>query len=424
MACMRRAGGMAERRRGGWLPALLLAGWATGAAMPAAAQVAPAFPELLRRASESAPRLSAGAADVDAARGQARQARARPNPTISGQTENIAGGRPYRGFDGAETTVSVQQPFELGGKRAARMAVADADLRTADARARQARADFARDLALAYAAAEAMAARIAIARDALDLAEQDVRLARLLVETGREAQVRSVQAEAAAAAARGALAGAEAEAEAALAHLGALLGMPGGFTAIAGGLLDAPLPALVEAEESPALGVARAERDAARWRIDSERRRAVPDVTLSVGARRLAADNATALVAGVSVPLPLFDRNRGAVDSAQANARAAEARIAETAALAEADRIGARRRLRAGEAQVTAAIAGEAAAAEAYRLARIGYQGGKMPLIELLGARRALVEARGRTIDVRLARVAAAAELARLQGASLAGAGW
>ncbi|RJF91391.1 TolC family protein [Sphingomonas cavernae] len=405
------------------LLAWLLTGCAIIATTPGVAQVAPAFPELLRRAASS-PRLSAGEADVDAARGEARQARTRPNPVLNTEVENFAGGRPYDRFDQAETTVSVQQPLELGGKRSARAAVADADVRTADARAEQARVDLARDLATAYASAEAMAARVIVARDALDLAGQDARVARLLVENGREARVRSVQAEAAVAAARGDLASAEAESDAALARLGALLGTPNAFTSIAGGLLDAPLPALTGDGESPAVRVARAERDAARWRIDSERRRAIPDITVSLGARRLEADDATAMVAGVSVPLPLFDRNRGSVDSASAAARAAEARLAEAAAVAEADRLAARTRVRAAEARVLAAIEGETAAAEAHRLARIGYEGGKMPLIELLGARRALVEARSRTIEVRLARIEAAAELARSQGASLAGAKW
>ncbi|MEG3149611.1 TolC family protein [Sphingomonas sp. ZT3P38] len=390
---------------------------------PAAAQVAPAFPELLRRAADSAPRLTAGDAEIDVARGLARQARARPNPTLGAEVENFAGSRPYGRFDQAETTLTVQQPFELGGKRAARAATADAELRTAGARARQVRADFARDLAVAYATAEAMAARLTIAREALDLAAQDARAAHLLVEHGREARVRGVQADAAVATARGDLAGAEAENDAALARLGALTGAPTGFTAVAGGLLDAPLPTLAGSrDDTPAVSVARAERDAAQWRIGSERRRAIPDLTVSLGARRLEGAGATALIAGVSVPLPLFDRNRGSVDSAAAGARGAEARLADATASAGAERRSASSRVRAAEARVSAAGEGEAAAAEAYRLARIGYDGGKLPLIELLAARRALIDARSRTIEVRLARIEAAAELARLGGVSLAGA--
>jgi cobalt-zinc-cadmium efflux system outer membrane protein len=65
---------------------------------------------------------------------------------------------------------------------------------------------------------------------------------------------------------------------------------------------------------------------------------------------------------------------------------------------------------------VKAARDGEAAAAEAYRLARIGYEGGKLPLLELLSARRALSEARAQSINALLERLRAEVELARLKG--------
>jgi len=56
------------------------------------------------------------------------------------------------------------------------------------------------------------------------------------------------------------------------------------------------------------------------------------------------------------------------------------------------------------------------AADEAYRLTRIGYQGGKLSLAELNAARRTLTEARAQTLDARLERLGAEAMLARLQG--------
>jgi hypothetical protein len=59
------------------------------------------------------------------------------------------------------------------------------------------------------------------------------------------------------------------------------------------------------------------------------------------------------------------------------------------------------------EKQLAAASEGEQAAAEAYRMGRIGYESGKTPLMELLVVRRALIEARQLTIDARLARVRA-----------------
>ncbi|CAN7554045.1 TolC family protein [Caulobacter sp. LjRoot300] len=381
----------------------------------AAAQTAPPFPILLKQAQASAPRLALGIAETRAAEGQAVQAAARPNPTLGLVVENAAGSGPYRDFGAAETTLSIEQPLELGGKRAARISAARADLAAAQARAALGQVDFARDLVLAYANAEAAQQRLVIARDSVDLAQADARAARLLVDNGKEAQVRAVQADAGLATARAELGVARAEAETALARLNALTGSPERYAAVAGGLLDAALPPTPpEPAFSPAIAVARAEREAAERRVAVERARRTPDLAVSFGVRRFQDEDATAAVFGISAPLPLFDRNRGAVAAATANAQASEARLAMAQAEQDGDR-------RAAAAQAAAAdqtldASQQAEAAEAYRLARIGYDAGRLPLSELLAARRDLIAARGRAVDTKLARVKALADLARAQG--------
>jgi len=384
---------------------------------PVAAQTAPTFQTLLTQARASAPRLALGAAETRAAEGQATQAAARPNPTLGLMVENAAGSGPYKDFDGAETTLSIEQPLELGGKRAARTAAAQADLAAAQARAALGQVDFARDLALAYADAEAAQQRLAIARDGVDLARADARAARLLVDNGKEAQVRAVQAEAGLATARADLAAAQAEAETALARLSALTGSPETYTAVAGGLLDAaPAAPPTEPAFSPAVAAARAERDAAERRIAVERARRTPDLAVSFGVRQFQSDDSTAAVFGVSVPLPLFDRNRGAVVAATANAQVAQARLAMAQAEQDGDRRAASAQVAAAGQTLEASRQAEGAASEAYRLARIGYDAGRLPLSELLAARRDLIAARGRAVETKLARVKAFADLARAQG--------
>src|SRR3546814_20321325 len=70
---------------------------------PAQAQVAPPFATLLRQTAE-APRRIESEAEVRRSEGLARQARARPNPTLGILTANIAGSSPYRGIDRDDTT--------------------------------------------------------------------------------------------------------------------------------------------------------------------------------------------------------------------------------------------------------------------------------------------------------------------------------
>jgi cobalt-zinc-cadmium efflux system outer membrane protein len=382
-----------------------------------AAQTAPTFPTLLRQAQASAPRLALGAAETHVAKGQVTQAGARPNPVLGLMVENAGGSGPYKDFDSAETTLSIEQPLELGGKRAARLSAAEAELAAARARAASERVDFARDLALAYADAEAAQQRRVIARDGVDLAQADARRARLLVENGKEAEVRSIQAESALATARADLAAAQAQAEATLARLSALTGSPETYVAVAGGLLDtAPAAPTTPPTFGPAIAAARAERDAAERRIAVERTRRTPDLSVSFGVRQFQSDNSTAAVFGVSMPLPLFDRNRGAVAAATASAQAARARLAKAQAEQDGDRRAATARVAASAPMLEASRQAENATSEAYRLARIGYDAGRLPLSDLLAARRDLIVARGRAVDTKLARVNALADLARAQG--------
>lgn len=380
----------------------------------AAAQTAPPLEILLREAT--APRLIVGEAETRAAEGRALQARAHPNPTLDLQVENIGGDGPYRDFQSAETTLSIGQTLELGGKRGARMAAARAEVDTTRSRADLGRVTFARDLALAYAAAEAAGERLAVARDGVDLARADARAAQLLVDNGKEAGLRALQAEAALSTAQADVSRAEAEAGGALARLAALTGGEQIYTAVTPGLLDRAWSLAASDAQSPSVIVAEAEQANALRKLDLERRRAAPDVTVSFGVRRLAGEDATAAVAGISLPLPLFDRNRGAVKSAQAEADAARARLAMARADAVADRRGAEGEARASARIAAAAREGETTAREAYRLARLGYEAGKLPLIELLAARRDLMAARQRHIEARLARAKATADLALAHG--------
>src|SRR5215203_5849699 len=117
----------------------------------AQAEDAPSYAVLLRQTAD-APRLSASEAEIRRAQGLSEQARARPNPSFSALTENVAGSSPYRRFDRAETTLQYSQPIELGGKRSARIAAGEAGVLASQARDRDTRISYAYDLARAYAA--------------------------------------------------------------------------------------------------------------------------------------------------------------------------------------------------------------------------------------------------------------------------------
>ncbi len=390
----------------------------------AGAQTAPPFAQLLRQA-QTAPRVTALDADVARAQGLAEQARARPNPFINVYAENFAGDLQNNARNQQQTTFQIDQPIELGGKRSARIAAGEAGIAAAQARNRDGRLLFATELARAYASAEVAERRIALAEDEVEEATADLKVARALVGAGKEARLRQLQAETELATLEADLEVARAQKTAALARLSGLAGSPTTFTGVGESLLDRmnarPSSGPVDPMQATTVKVAEAEREAAARAVTVQQRLAVPNITAQLGVRQLRVASGPAVVAGVSVPLPFFDRNRGTIDAARADIQGAEARAATARLEAETGARAAFVLVQAADTRAVAAQRTMRTAEEAYRLARIAYEAGKAPLIELLAARHNLGAARGVILDADIARLDARANLARLSGLSITG---
>jgi cobalt-zinc-cadmium efflux system outer membrane protein len=381
-------------------------------------RTAPAYGALFRQAQATAPRLAESQANIRVAEGQALQAGFRPNPSAGLEFENLGATSNATGFDALQVTLSVAQPIELGGKRSARVAAGQASIDAATARNRQVVFDYGYELAIAYATAEAAQARVGFLTEAVAAAEEDLRAARALVDAGREADLRAVQAEAASTTARADLESARAEAQTAFATLSGLSGVPDPYTGVVDSLLpladNLPPPPNEPPIASPAVAAAEAERQAVERRIAVERTRAIPNVTPSVGVRRLTGIDETVLVAGVSIAIPLFDKNQGNIAAATAELDAANSRLNAARLDALNGWRSAVALARAADARVAASSQAEMASNEAYRLVRVGYEAGRTPLVEVLLARRNVTLAQSATLDARVARVRAEAQLARL----------
>ena len=413
--------GSYRRQRVLALAGTLAALWPAGAAW---SQTAPPFAQLLNQ-TRDVPRVTVLEADVARARGLAEQARARPNPSINVYAENFAGDLDRNARNQQQTTFQIDQPIELGGKRSARIAAGEAGIVAAQARNRDGRLVYATELARAYAGAEIADRRIAIAEDEVEEATDDLKVARALVGAGKEARLRQVQAETELNTLQADLENARALKTAALARLSALAGITTPFTGPSESLLDRldakPAFGPIDPMQATMVRVAEAERDAAARAVTVQQRLAIPNVTAQLGVRQLRVASGPAVVAGISVPLPLFDRNRGNISAARAELQGAEARAAAARLEAEAGTRAGLALVEAADARAAAAQRTLATAQEGYRLARVAYEAGKSPLIELLAARHNLGVARGVILDAAAARLDARANLARLQGLTITG---
>ncbi|EIZ81252.1 nickel and cobalt resistance protein cnrC [Novosphingobium sp. Rr 2-17] len=383
------------------------------------ADTAPSYAELLSRSIENAPALLEQVANVRAAQGDARQARAWPNPSIGADFENIGGSSVSNSPSTPQTTFTVTQPLDVF-KRGPRIAAGNAGIVAAQARGAQAKVEYAAQLALAYATSEAMQQRLQLADEDVGRAREDLRAANALVDAGKEAKLRSVQAQASVSSAVASREAALSNLAEALANLSALAGVPSPYTGVTPSLLTPDVQAARVMGPSdgtpPAVAAAQAERDAVDAQVRVERSKAIPDIGLSGGVRRFGGSDETGFVVGVTSRIPLFDRNGGAIAATEARRDAADQRLAAARLSSQAARNIALTQITSSQARLKATTEGEAAAQEAYRLSRIGYDSGKTPLIEVLTIRRALLDARALTIDARLARVSALVALARVDG--------
>ncbi|QCI78824.1 TolC family protein [Hankyongella ginsenosidimutans] len=370
---------------------------------------------LARAASPSNDAGDAGVRSADAAR---RVAGLRPNPELQVQSENVAGSGAYRGLSSAETTVGLALPIELGGKRSARIGVADARGARARIAAAILRADLELTVTQAYAEAIAAERRLDIARTQVGIATEGLRVATDRVQVGATSPIDQQRAEVAAVNARAALEKAERAVLVARANLGRLLGrsvaepLDMAWFDRAGGI--GPV-ITVDPDGTLALAAARADLATANAQVRLARAQRIPDLTVSAGARRLEATNDVAAVVGVSIPIPLFNTGKAALDQARADRDQADA-------LTRLARLDAARAIASAQADVanaaTAARAAGgpvlAAAQEAARIARIGYGQGKFGQLELLDAERTLAETRAAWVDALAAYHDAVARLRRL----------
>jgi len=391
----------------------VLAAVALAAAASADAQTL-TLAEALRRAEARSPTITAAEASLEAARARARQAGLRTNPELSVELENFAGSGELSGFRSTETTVSVNQRLDLGGRRGARMGAARAELAAAELRLAIARADLAQQVRERFARALAAQERVRLAEENEARARELARVAGLLVETGREPPLRALRARSAAAQAAAELDAARAAERAERTTLASLFGESMPVDGVSGPFAE-PAPEAVDPERSLDVRLADAELGIAEAMVGQERANGRVDPSVGLGVRHVRETGDVGLVGGVTIPLQIFDRNQGNIDAARADVRAAEARRASALATVTVRAGNAAANVEAARARV-AALEGAAIpeAAEALRLAERSYQIGRASLVELIDVQTAHTNAQAALVEAQLALALAIAELSRV----------
>lgn len=395
------------------LRAALMAG--TLAIMPAGTFAEPiTLADALGQAGSTSPLIAIAEAQVRATEARARQAGLSPNPELGLEVEDFAGTGAFSGLRASQVTLALSQQLEQGGKRSARRALASAERSQSLLELARVRAELARDVRFSFAELRAAEERAALARENARRAVQFAETAKVLVDAGRDPPLRQLRAEALLA---------EANAEevrsfgvllAARRALRTLIGTDDDVLSASGDGVEAVTPPRAGDISPIDVRIAELTRNIAQARVDVARSDGVPDISVSGGVRRFSEGRETAFIAGVSMPIPIRNRNRGGVEAAQAEALASESALLIARLEANRGIYDATIALQAADARLTV-LAGPALqlAEEAVRLATIGYSAGRFTLVELLDAQSALTSARLSLIDARLDRARAQAALTR-----------
>lgn len=366
-------------------------------AAPAAGQTL-TLSEALARARDADPALSAAAARIDAARATADQAERRPNPSLSLTGENLLGTR--TGFDRTETTLAYNQLLERGGKREARVSLAGSELEVARLRQTVALLDIYQAVEAAWVDVVAADAQVHLATERLAVADRLKDETRRRVAAALDPAFAGARVDTLSTQAQIALGRARAAADRARAALASYWGGDPAFQVDARSL--EAISAVPPAPDEPIdLALVNAQRRIASSRVALEEARSVQDPTFHVGVRHFNNNNELGVVAGVSIPLALFDSNRGGVARARAEQRAADEdiRAARVAWDREYVQLGARLDSYAAEARRLGSetIPG---AETTLRLVREAFGRGAFSYIEVTEAERTLADARARRLDV------------------------
>jgi cobalt-zinc-cadmium efflux system outer membrane protein len=391
-----------------------------------AAGVALTLPEALEATLAHSPELAT--ADFALAEAQARltQAGLKPNPEAALELENFAGSGEHRDTRSLETTLALSQVIELGGKRSARVRLAEADRDLADIDRRAQQLDVLAEATRRFVDAAAAERRRDHAMEAALLARQMRDAINRRVEAARSPVAERSRAMGALVRAEIELAQAESEARAAR-HL---LASSWGEAEPRFSSLRADLFRFEPSEAFPSW-FARIERNPALLRFAGETRlrtaelrlaeaQARPNLTVSLGVRRFEAGGENALVAGASIPLAFRDRNQGAI--AEARARLAHVEAERTANLnrLRASLFAIYQEMEAARLRATR-LRDEAlpAAREALTQTRAGYERGRFSFLDLASAQAELLEIEREALQAAADHHRLRTELERLTGEAM-----
>ena len=359
--------------------------------------------ELLTLLEERSPRTAAERASVPVMAADRITARTLPNPTLSYGGVHLVSGLSTGAI--TQHQIGVEQPLLLFRQRQARLSAADASVKAEEARVAGAEADRRLVVRQAFASLLSRQEQLVIVKESLANLERVRQLVRGRAAAGDRSRYEVLRIETETESLRVQAMNAATDVEDVSGQIAALLGLPGWTPRALGvlnvGTMSTDVDTLWETAQRrrPLLVALRQQQAVAQAGLFMARKERLPVPALSAGTQTTRDVNGTSAFVGVSVPLPFFDHNQGAIAKATAQIDAAHLQIQAGAAEARAEIEHAATVLKKRR---DALLAFDRAVSERVptlrRMAEDAYREGSADLLELLDANRSLK-------DFQLARV-------------------
>jgi outer membrane protein, heavy metal efflux system len=383
------------------------------------------LPQVLALTLTNNPELAAFSEEIRAREAAELQAGLLPNPVFGANAGNF-GNRSVKGFDGDVVTLQLSQLIELGGKRAARIQVAQVGREVADWDYEIQRVTVLARAAQAFIDVLSSQVHTELTQHSLELAEKVVQTVNNQVKAGKVSPVEATRVEVALATARSETIRTERELETARRKLAAFWGSTIPEFSTVQGDLEAiqtlpSLPSLTERlNHSPEFARWTSELSRRQALLEEEKAKAVPDLTVTLGGSNYLDRQDYVMNLGFSLPLPVFDRNQGNIQQAERQ-RSKAANEQEAAQVRIGTELNATYlNLEAIHAELENYQSTILPGAEsAYQAVQKGYQFGKFALLDVLDTQRTLFTARGQYLRALAAYHQGVADIERLMGSAL-----
>lgn len=354
---------------------------------------------------------------------QGQQFAVRPNPELALEVEEFGGSGDYSGSDALQATVSLSQRLELGGKRARRQQLAEQQRRVAEQQLVVTRSELISTTKERFVAVLVANKQLKLAQNQLDQAMTVLSIVNEAVAAGNKAPIEALRFKSLATQAKIRYQTALITLENSRVVLASSWnGSNADFGEVVGNIRVMPhLPEWAEIEQqlehSPLLVLRQQQHQLAQAEAALQRANRVNDVTVEIGLKNDRSNDDTALVAGLSMPLALFDRNKSGVTAA--NRRASQAQ-AQSNALRQEQRqqvLTTYRSAKLIRQEIEALTADLIPAAQAvFEALSYGYTQGKFGVIEVLDAQGRLFDSEDRYIEALTRYHQQFSELGRLLG--------